>query len=64
MSHVLSLLKGREFTPFISLFTPAEGRLGVVVTFLAVLELIKEALIDIVQNDIYGPIHVKARIND
>jgi segregation and condensation protein A len=64
MSHVLSLLKGREFIPFISLFTPAEGRLGVVVTFLAVLELIKEALIDIVQNDIYGPIHVKARIND
>ena len=64
MSHVLSRLQGKQFMPFISLFTPEEGRLGVVVTFLAVLELIKESLVDIVQNDVYGPIHIKARVHE
>ena len=38
-----------------------EGRLGVVVTFLAIMELIKETLIEIVQTEPFGPIHVKAR---
>jgi segregation and condensation protein A len=43
------------------LFDPAEGRTGAVVTFLAVLELIREKLIDLVQNGPFAPIHVKAR---
>lgn len=64
MSHVLSCLQGNQFVPFISLFTVEEGRLGVVVTFLAVMELIKESLIDIVQNEMFGPIHIKARIHE
>jgi segregation and condensation protein A len=38
-----------------------EGRLGVVVTFLAVMELIKESLVELVQNEPFGPIHIKAR---
>ena len=38
-----------------------EGRRGVVVTFLAVMELLKEALVEIVQTEDFGPIHVKAR---
>lgn len=61
MSNILSTLKGGHFVNFGDLFTPEEGRLGVVVTFLAMLELIKESLLDIVQHEVLGPIHVKAR---
>ncbi len=60
MSHVLSSVKVDSFTSFISLFTVEEGRMGVVVTFLAVLELVKENLIELVQSEINGPIYVKA----
>jgi segregation and condensation protein A len=61
MSDVLESLAGKQFVPFVSLFSAEEGRLGVVVTFLAVMELIKESLVEIVQTDSFGPIHVKAR---
>jgi len=61
MSEVLDKLSGRQFVPFVALFSAKEGRLGVVVTFLAVLELIKEALVEVVQTENFGPIHVKAR---
>lgn len=61
MTQVLSQLQGQQFIPFIALFTAEEGRLGVVVTFLAVMELIKESLVEIIQTEAYGPIHVKAR---
>lgn len=61
MTEVLARLSPNRFTPFVALFTAEEGRLGVVVTFLAVMELIKEALIEIVQTEAFGPIHVKAR---
>ena len=61
MGQVLDQLRGRPFVPFVSLFKVSEGRLGVVVTFLAVLELIKESLVEIVQTDEFGAIHVKAR---
>ena len=61
MSEVLERLKGGAFVPFVALFTAEEGRLGVVVTFMAVLELIKESLVELVQNEIFGPIHVRAR---
>lgn len=60
MSDVLTGLEGREFREFTSLFSPKEGRLGAVVTFLALLELIKQALIELVQAEPFGPIHVKA----
>jgi segregation and condensation protein A len=62
MSQVLVRLRGEHFIPFVSLFKVAEGRLGVVVTFLAIMELIKESLIEIVQNEPFGPIHIKARV--
>ncbi len=62
MGQVLDQLKGRPFVPFVSLFKTGEGRLGVVVTFLAVLELIKESLVEIVQTEQFGSIHVKARV--
>ena len=61
MSDVLGALKDKQFVPFVSLFRVEEGRLGVVVTFLAIMELIKESLVEIVQTDNFGPIHVKAR---
>lgn len=61
MSQVLGMLQGKHFVPFVSLFSVNEGRLGVVVTFLAVMELVKESLVEIVQTDAFGPIHVKAR---
>ena len=61
MSEVLERLAGRQFVPFVSLFSASEGRLGVVVTFLAIMELIKESLVEIVQTEMFGPIHVKAR---
>ncbi|MTI13001.1 segregation and condensation protein A [Sansalvadorimonas verongulae] len=62
MSMVLEKLRGDTFVPFVTLFTIEEGRLGVVVTFLAVMELIKESLVELVQTESYGPIHVKARV--
>ena len=60
MSHVLSVLKKDRFTNFVELFTCEEGKRGVVVTLLAILELVKESLIELVQNEPFGPIHVKA----
>jgi segregation and condensation protein A len=61
MSAVLEALKGGVFVPFAALFLAEEGRLGVVVTFMAILELIKESLVELVQNEDFGPIHVRAR---
>ncbi|MEJ2180620.1 MAG: ScpA family protein [Gammaproteobacteria bacterium] len=58
MSTVLSLVEAGKFTPFADLFDPKEGRLGVVVTFLAILELVKESLLELVQTKPYEPIHV------
>lgn len=60
MADVLAGLQEHEFRGFSSLFTPEEGRRGVVVTFLALLELIKQTLIELVQAEAFGPIHVKA----
>ena len=51
----------RDFVEFKALFSPEEGRLGVVVTFIAIMELAKESLIEIVQNESFAPIHVRAR---
>src|SRR5690554_2672321 len=48
MSRVLNALTDGQFVPFTQLFTVEEGRLGVVVTFVAVLELVKESLIELV----------------
>ena len=61
MISVLNHLQGQRFMPFVSLFSQKEGKMGVVVTFLALMELVKESLIELVQNEMYGSIHVKAR---
>jgi len=60
MSNVLVTLQKERYVDFRRLFDPSEGRMGVTVTFLAILELIKESLIDVVQTEVFGPIHVRA----
>ena len=59
MSIMLSQLTADKFTSFIDLFKYEEGKLGVVVTFLAILELIKESIIELVQTEPFEPIHLK-----
>ena len=61
MSQVLETIGDDSFSAFTDLFDISEGRQGVVVTFIAILELIKQQLIELVQADAYAPIHVKAR---
>lgn len=59
MTHVLNSLTVNDFVEFTSLFSKEEGRPGVIVTFIAILELLKEQVIEIVQSGIYAPIYVK-----
>jgi segregation and condensation protein A len=60
MSEILSRIKAGSFTGFADLFDPEEGRMGVAVTFIALLELLKESVIDVVQSELYAPLHVRA----
>ncbi|OGT47481.1 MAG: segregation and condensation protein A [Gammaproteobacteria bacterium RIFCSPHIGHO2_12_FULL_41_20] len=59
MSHILSLLTTQEHICFTRLFRSAEGKIGVVVSFLAMLELLKEKAIELIQTTPFGQIHVK-----
>jgi segregation and condensation protein A len=61
MSQILLSVSDNQFTPMLSLLRKEEGRMGIVVTFLAIMELIKEALIEIAQSEPFGLIHIKAR---
>lgn len=60
MSKVLQIISADGFTDYTSLFTIEEGRRGLVVTLLALLELVKEQLIDLVQSEPFASIHIKA----
>lgn len=59
MSRILDMVNEHEFTQFDQFFTVEEGKAGVVVTFLAILELVKEKLLYIEQVEPYSAIHVK-----
>jgi segregation and condensation protein A len=59
MSRILGSLNSEDFIPFNSLFDLTEGRAGVIGTFLALMELIRESMVEIVQSESYGPIHIK-----
>lgn len=61
MGELLGRLTDQTFQRFETLFDVTEGRLGVVVTFLAMLELAKEMLVEIVQEEPLAPIYVRAR---
>ena len=60
MSEILVRVKANSFTNFAALFDPEEGRMGVAVTFIAVLELLRESLIEVVQAEAFAPLHVRA----
>ncbi len=60
MTHILSSLEASRFVEFAQLFRPEEGRMGVTVTFVAILELVREGLIEIVQSQAFAPLHVRA----
>jgi segregation and condensation protein A len=55
------MIKDRENVEFIKLFNLEEGRLGVIVTFLALLELVKESLVDIIQNESMSKIYINIK---
>ena len=60
MTMILDKVKAEDFTDFKELFAIEEGRGGVIVALLAILELLKDSLIEMVQNETNGPIYVKA----
>ncbi|MGM0593328.1 MAG: segregation and condensation protein A, partial [Pseudomonadota bacterium] len=60
MSQILERISPDNFIEFTTLFTVEEGRRGVVVSLMAVLELIKQSMIELIQTEPFGTIHVKA----
>ncbi len=58
MTFILSTINERSYCDFSDLFDPAEGRMGITVSFLAILELLRNYLIDVVQTEPYSPIHI------
>ncbi len=60
MSEILSRIQANTFSGFADLFDPEEGRMGVAVTFIAILELLREATIEVVQAGAYAPLYVRA----
>ncbi len=61
MSSLLVMINEHQRIDFLSLFSVEEGRAGCVVTFLAMLELCKESLLEIIQEKPFGPIFIQAR---
>jgi segregation and condensation protein A len=61
MTRILRRLQDARFVEFLDLFDPAQGLAVLVVTFLALLELARESLIEIAQQEAYAPIYVKLK---
>ena len=59
MTSILTRLQSKDYLSFEELFTAAEGRLGVVVTFIALLELFRDDMLVVVQTEPLAPIHIK-----
>ena len=59
MSQILKQLQGQRFVEFERIFNPEKGSTVLVVTFIAMLELAKETLIEITQAEAYAPIYVR-----
>jgi len=60
MSEILTRINASQFTGFADLFDPEEGRMGVAVTFIAILELLRETVIEVVQAEEFSPLHIRA----
>lgn len=60
MSRIMQALRDNPYLEFNRLFDPEEGRMGMVVSFLALMELAREQLVDLIQNEPFGQIYVKA----
>ncbi len=60
MTDVVAALAGHEFVDFVRLFRAEEGRRGLTVTFVAILELMREGLIEILQSEPYAPLYIRA----
>ena len=60
MSRIMSALRDNPYMEFQRLFDPEEGRMGIVVSFLALMELTREQLVDLVQNEPFGQIYIKS----
>jgi segregation and condensation protein A len=60
MTSIIDLLRKNPYVEFQFFFTPEEGRMGVVVTFLALMELTRERVVDIIQNEPLGQLYVKS----
>ncbi len=64
MTEVLARLDdASSFVAFTRLFNPSEGRHGLIVTFLALMQLLQDGLIEVVQSRAYAPIHIRAQGN-
>jgi len=59
MSDIISKIQSTKFIDFNELFDKNEGRIGIAITFLAILELLKDAMIDVVQNEEFAPMHIR-----
>ena len=64
MSIIIDRLNQGDHVQFSALFTLEEGRKGVVVTFIAILGLLRDGVIDIIQQDIYAPIYIKGKTDE
>ncbi|MEX2495545.1 MAG: segregation/condensation protein A [Woeseia sp.] len=60
MAEIMSRIKANAFSTFADLFDPEEGRMGVAVTFIAILELLRESTIEVAQAEAFAPLHVRA----
>lgn len=59
MLEIINRIQVKKFIDFVDLFSISEGRLGIAVTFLAILELLKDATIEVVQNEEFAPMHIR-----
>ena len=60
MVDIINRIHSKKFIDFTDLFNPNEGRIGIAITFLAILELLKDAAIEVVQNEEFAPMHIRA----
>ena len=61
MGRILERVRSGEYARLEDFFDPDEGRMGLVVSFIAVLELVRDGLLVVVQNELLAPIHIKIK---